>query len=68
MGRVRFEVPEDVSVFVGERELGASEKNGLELPVGPYQIRLVKAGYMPIEHVIEVRADRESVVRAGGQP
>lgn len=67
MGRLQFHLPPDVQVFVdSNRIMDIAEP--VTLSSGLHAIKLVRAGYEPVESDVEVRAGRTTVVNGrGGQ-
>jgi serine/threonine protein kinase len=66
-GTLKFEVPDDVEVFVANELVPKDRLSNFTIAAGKYPMRMVKAGYLPIESVVDVKSGRVAVIRAGGQ-
>ena len=67
MGRLQFHVPPDVEVFIDNQSV-ANVPEGASVTEGLHALRLVRAGYLPVESDVEVRAGRTTVINGrGGQ-
>lgn len=70
LGALRILTDADVQVFVDGRELTRAEAENYKVKPGRHRLKLVKAGFDPIEQPVTVRSGRTATVnaRAGGQP
>ncbi len=67
-GTLKFEVPDDVEVFLANELVPREKLSNYKIAPGQYTMRMVKSGYLPIESLVDVKAGRIAVIRAGGQP
>jgi serine/threonine protein kinase len=66
-GTLKFEVPEDVEVFVANERVPRERLANFTIAPGKYPMRMVKEGYLPIESTVDVKSGRVAVIRTGGQ-
>lgn len=66
-GTLKFEVPDDVEVFVANERVPRERLANFTIAPGKYPMRMVKEGYLPIESVVDVKSGRVAVIRTGGQ-
>jgi serine/threonine protein kinase len=67
-GFIRFEVPEDIKVFVDGSEVPRSMMSRWSVTPGTHRLRMVREGYQPIEGQVHVKPQDVSVVRIGESP
>ncbi len=65
-GTLSFEVPNDVSVYVRNELVPPNQLRHYRIAPGRYPMRIERAGFLPIEGQVNVKAGRVSVIRAGG--
>lgn len=66
LGWIRVEADDDVTLFLDGAEVPRSEWKHIPADPGQRRLKLVKAGFLPIENVIPVRAGKTAVVHAKG--
>lgn len=64
LGRLVFEADQDVDIYVDGKFVSPTAWASYEAPAGKRNVRLVKAGFEPIENIVDVKPSQATVVRA----
>lgn len=64
LGQLVFEADPDVDIYVDGKLVSPTAWSAYETPIGERKIRLVKAGFDPIDNTVEVKEGQKTVVRA----
>lgn len=64
LGRVRFDIDDDVKVTINNKTVGRKQMRSFYLKPGKHLVRLEKPGFQAIENTIDVKAGKVAWVRA----
>lgn len=65
-GYLSFEVDDDVDIFIAGKRIPRAQLKKVRLKPGVHKVKMVKAGFDPINNEMEVRAGKTTTIRAKG--
>ena len=66
LGTLSFDVDEDVDIFIDGKQIPREQLMNFKVKPGVHKVKMIKAGFDPINNEIEVKANKTTTIRARG--